>query len=401
MSTDIDWEYYSIHTSDKNAYLSCRQQWDFSSELRRGWRPKKAAMALDFGTAIHAGLEVLYEPTTWWMIRGLPGQPNNATPVTRRTVYDLSIEAFHRSMRKQKKVSLKLRNLETFDNEEEEVEYKEHIDRGVGMLEHYFTWHLARDTFTPIAVEITFSLPIRVACYNHITDDFDGVEELVALDGKPIRYEGRLDLLLQDDNGKYWVWDDKTAARFVDVEYLELDEQCLAYIWAARRSGFPVVGMVYNELYKGYPQAPQENKILRQGRRFSVNKQQDTTYEAYVTALVAADEDLELYDEFLAYLKENPKQYFVRQWLQKSKAQLARFEAKTVAQVREMLDPNLAIYNSPNRMKCTWCAFRAPCISREEDGDFEFILKANYFKLSDIKNRAQESQTPQEEKVKL
>lgn len=357
----------SIHTSDKNTFKTCRQQWDFSSELRRGWRPKKAAMALDFGTAMHASWEVYYDPKTWHLVRG-----DIATRDTRQTICDLAVARFDSEMRRQKLESLTTRKMEALDPVEQ-IEYDTHMDLGHGMLRHYFEWCPLRDTFTPVAVEIKFSIPILVPA--------TGEQMVHPVTGELVFYEGRIDEVLMDDNGLYWVWDDKTAARYVDIEYLELDEQCLAYIWAGIQSGFPIVGMIYNEVYKGYPQPPQENKTRRQGRSFSVNKQQDTSYEAYVNALIAADEDLELYEDFLVYLKENPKEYFRRTWIQKSQAQLNRFESRIFMEVSEMIDPNLNIYPSPNRMKCKYCAYRGPCISKEEEGDFEFILEANYRNL--------------------
>ncbi len=43
-----------------------------------------------------------------------------------------------------------------------------------------------------------------------------------------------------------------------------------------------------------------------------------------------------------------------------------------------MLDPNLRIYPNPNRFTCMQCAFRSPCIAKNDGSDYEFLLNADF-----------------------
>src|SRR5947209_3560583 len=54
-----------IRTSDRAYFKRCRQLWDFTSKIRMNYEPLVQPRPLEFGTAIHRGLEVYYNPETW------------------------------------------------------------------------------------------------------------------------------------------------------------------------------------------------------------------------------------------------------------------------------------------------------------------------------------------------
>jgi hypothetical protein len=49
-----------IRTSDRGRFKKCRQQWDFESPMRQGYRYAGGVKPLDFGIAMHVGLKTGY-----------------------------------------------------------------------------------------------------------------------------------------------------------------------------------------------------------------------------------------------------------------------------------------------------------------------------------------------------
>lgn len=330
-----------IHTSDRITFKQCRRKWDLSSRIRQNLKPKAPAKALEFGTAIHAALEVYYQPEMW--------------DADREMVHYMAINEFRHVTKTQ---------MEGRDSEEDLIDKKERLELGIGMLENYFAWAPSRDKFRPVMVEVKFEVPIP---------------GFKSLDPLPM-YRGRLDLLVEDEDGRYWIIDHKTTARMDDNElFLELDEQCGSYAWAIQEMlGVKVAGVIYNELYKGVPEAPAMNASQRQGRWYSVNRQQNTSYEMCLNTLTEANEPLHLYEDYLNFLKAEGRQYFRRTQVHRSQEELENLGKQITDETLDMLDPNLRIYPNPNKFSCKWCDYRLPCMAMNDGSDIEWILKENY-----------------------
>src|SRR6185295_16380323 len=129
-----------------------------------------------------------------------------------------------------------------------------------------------------------------------------------------IVYRGRLDMLAQDEWGEHWIYDWKTTARMDKLmSFLEVDEQLPSYNWALQNMlGIKIAGNMYAEIYKAYPQPLPENKVVRLGRRFSVNKQNPTSYDIVVKQLTEAGESLALYEDYLHFLEVEGLEYVKR-----------------------------------------------------------------------------------------
>ena len=123
-----------------------------------------------------------------------------------------------------------------------------------------------------------------------------------------------------DADGHLWILDHKTAARMRDnLGALEMDEQMGSYNWAFEaQTGRHVAGNIYSEVYKDYPRPPAENTHIRLGRRFSVSKNQATSYDIYRQTLIDEGEDLSLYEEMLDWLEAYGTQYVRRQHVHRS-----------------------------------------------------------------------------------
>lgn len=334
-----------IHTSDRITFKQCRRKWDLSSRLRQNMKPKAPAKALEFGTAIHAALEVYYEPALW-----------NAD---REVVNRLALHRFLEVCSEQRAE----RGPDI--SEEDKIDFQERHVLGTGMLENYFLWAPGQDNFTPVLVEVKFEVDIPGLFLNLLN--------------QPV-YRGRLDLLVEDEHDRYWIIDHKTTARMDDNElFLELDEQCGSYAWALQEQlGIKIAGVIYNELFKGFPEPPAMNNSQRQGRWYSVNRQQNTSYGIALKTLTEANEPLHLYEDYLNFLKVGGKQYFRRTKVQRSQEELHNLGLQIAMETSDMLDPNLKIYPNPNKFSCRFCDYRLPCMAINDGSDVEWILKENY-----------------------
>lgn len=356
----------AIRTSDRKTFKDCRLQWDFSSPLRENKEPKYPGEALVFGTAVHKGWEVYYDPER----RAQYDMP---------TLQKLAVAAMVAELKPFKDGY----DLDTFDK------YKV---LGIDMLTYYFEWAPANDvSLVPLAVEMDFCIPIG---YIRPTGSFCSFDNHMSIEErnetllwentelKPVVYEGRIDLVFKDTKtGKVWIVDHKTTSQFSDTFYLSIDTQVSAYAWAMDKLGFDVAGIIYNEQLKKVPSPPSE---LKSGR-LSVAKNQGTTVELFLGELnmtlddyVASGTGDDKYDEFVDYLINNPTDYVRRTPIGRNKQELAKQGEYILMETEEMLiDPN--IYPTPNKMVCNYCAFRGPCLAEQEDRDSEIMLEMGDF----------------------
>ena len=347
----IDEEKVIIRTSDRLTFKRCRQQWDFGSKIRQNWEPLIRPLPLDFGVAIHAGLQEYYEPDFWTGDRSM--------------IQLVAKEVFRDLCRVHRNDYLEAMHVDDMDPQIEQEQYYEPMELGLGMLDHYFQWAPTVDNFQPKLVEIEFEVPIPGPngrdLYWH---------------GMPVVYQGRVDLLVEDQFGRYWIVDHKTAAQFGSVEYLEMDEQCGSYIWALKKMlNLPIAGVIYNRLLKAVPKGP----VPLQRGGFSVNKQQRTTYEVFKKGLLEAGENPSHYIDFLEYLQDQGNKFFQRIQVSRSSTEINNLERQIGLEAIDMLnDPS--IYPSVGMFNCMGCAYRPPCLAKLDGSDYGFILNETFRK---------------------
>jgi len=341
------------------------------------------AKPLEFGTAFHKGFEVYYNPDTWDM--------------PREVVSQLAIKAFVDRCEVQRRAALEVTGQVQLDDEVQQ-DYNERVELGRGMFKHYFEKLApALDRgFRPVKVEIQFMVPIphpdtgelmyckcfqcleRMTKYN-IEHELPGDRD--SWIGLPVVYAGRIDMLAQDQYGNYWIYDWKTAAAITvsgeKDEFLELDDQIGSYIWALRSIGINVLGFIYREIKKGYPQPPAQNVYRRKGCLFSKNKQQNTDYETYQAHVAQYDAEAfqaGLYDEFLQFLQAEGIVYYSNHQIMKSETQCIQIQKGIGEEALDMLSPTLRVYPSPGRFSCRFCAFRQPCLGVFAGEDYQYTL---------------------------
>ena len=348
-----------VRTSDRLQWKKCRRSHHFGSIMHRNLVPVRTAKPLEFGTDWHEGMACLYDPDTWALVRNL----KTRGPIL-ESVRQVFINANNTHMKKNADEATGYIDQEVRDD------YVEREALGLGMLDGYFSWQIDIDNFTPTHIEVDFEVPII---------DDAGNEMLCMCHGWPVMYQGRLDGIVQDSFGWYWILEHKTAAQLADTQHLQLDEQTGSYAWAVQQMlGIRVQGVIYNEAVKKVAHPPLELMSTRQGRNFSVNKQQDTTYELALTTLTKAGEDLDLYDDFLTYLKLQGNKFYRRTQVHRNIHELQDQGRRIYWEAREMLDPGTVPYPNPSRFNCMMCSFRQPCIAMNDGSDYEFLLEEDY-----------------------
>ena len=383
---------HEIHTSGRKSFRACRRRWSWIFNDR--WYPEMTPKPLEFGTAFHAGMEVYYDPAMWdW---------------DRQVVGALAIKRFVDECEKQRRKSLEAKNTNYLEADLQE-DYDERLALGRGMFEYYFKDVAPKldKGWKPVKVEVEFMLPIPnpetgesiIWCKcDHCWDRWsaqraDDVRE--AWQGLPVVYAGRLDMLAEDENGNYWIFDWKTARSIAErYEFLYLDDQIASYVWALRKLGLNVRGFVYHEQRKAFPEAPNKNKVRRLGRIFSVSKSQSTDYESFLKAI--KEEDAEawqkgLYDEYLEFLRNEGTVFYARHQIHKSDEECQQTEVNIGYEALDMIDPGLRIYPSPGRFGCGFCAFQEPCKEQNANGDFMFVLESLFVRKEHYYLREQPS----------
>lgn len=344
-----------IRTSDRGTFKKCREQWNFSSKLRMNLESNKEARALAFGTAIHAGLEVYYKPETWHLDTEMKVQ--------------LAKSAFLACWDKQKP-------------DDETTEWAEDAELGWDMLDNYATeYEFEWKHFTPVKVEIEFEVPITVPDEaNHpgsifaIAGDALVVQPTHYDTPAPVMYQGRIDAIWQDTDGKMWLVDHKTAKKFDSTDWLALDEQCGSYMWAIQQMlGIKISGVIYNELRKDAPHLP---KLLKNGS-LSKDKNQNTTGVIYRKAIADYGLDPLQYAEILEHLDAQGNKFFRRTIVMRSQRELEIQGERIYYEAIDMLD-NPTIYPSPNKFTCSFCDFFSACVSKQEGSDYDYILKDRF-----------------------
>lgn len=349
---------------------------------------------LEFGSAFHKAMEKYYDPLTWH---------------DKEVAAALAQTAFVDECKSQYSRYLKL-NKGNIDPGMK-AEYDERIKLGIGMLRYYTKWAspLHDVNFTPVKVEIEFEVPITTPddsymwckcqqCWKRWCVWVDKNDPLLAAQGPdksvwkglPVTYGGRIDMLAQDELGRYWVFDWKTAARLAgkdagtDDDFMLLDDQITSYCWALWRLGIPVAGFVYAEIKKAVPDEPEPNKTQRLGRWYSVNKQIATTYEIYKRTVEENDPSAYaagLYDDFLKYLQsDEATRYHIRHQIHRTDVELQNAGYNIWQEACEMTNPNLRIYPAPGRYACRGCAYKEPCLMQNRGEDYKYTLDTMFEK---------------------
>lgn len=108
-----------------------------------------------------------------------------------------------------------------------------------------YVWYHRKDNWTVVAIEQEFMVPTPLT-----------------INGQRQYLKGIIDLVIDDEEGKRWVIDHKTAGNIPDATaFHAMDPQLMLYPWAAEKAwGWNVHGIMYNYVKSKPPSIPKVNK---------------------------------------------------------------------------------------------------------------------------------------------
>lgn len=391
---------HQLHTSERRAFRACRRRWDWA--YREHYHPIVPQPALEFGIAFHKAMEKYYDPITWLAPLEVKG--------------NLALVAFEQECQAQ----LTKYKRDNPDPETEVIDdYRARIELGLSMLKHY-CWTVSPKydrNWTPVEVEVSFEVPVKQSagrqlwckcdrCWRkwEISEsgklDIESKVEYSLKDGRPlvesyrvnfwkglpVTYGGRLDMLAQDEHGRYWIVDWKTTKTILDEDaqasFLQLDDQISSYVWALAQYGIPVAGFVYVEIKKSFPAAPTALLKMRSGRSYSVSKTELTTHDLYKQTVMEKDYDawqMGLYDDHLNWLKTEGPIFTQRHQVHKNTHEIENTGKYISLEAVDIInDPS--VYPMPGRFSCNWCLYQQPCLGVNMNEDYLYTLNTMFEK---------------------
>jgi len=341
------------------------------------YEPLRAKLYFDFGTAWHAALAQWYEPSTW-----------AAASIEHRTVW--AQQAFDFSLNNQ----LQLYRDRGIDDMEMEREFEEAMTLGPAMFDNYIPYSLEHDDFTPIRVEQEFEVQIgwyvdSIVMYlgPHLDAWYEKLLPEPQAQAIPIVYQGRVDALVQDLLGNYWIaeWKSAEKAPPESNRWLAMDAQVGSYAWAIQKMlGIPIKGVIHRTTLKRAPEPP---KLLK-NNQLSIDRRQYTSATLFAQSVKQWEEmfgipALDKYNEYLEFLASPDAPKFIyNEQVTRNPNQIANIGKWIAAEAQEMLsDPD--IYPSPSSINCNSCAFYGPSLAWQEGSDWQFILDSQFVKRSE------------------
>lgn len=367
-------DYIPIHTSDRIQFKKCRRRWNWNSPSRENLVPKRARSGvifpLWFGTGVHAAIE--------WYYQNRDYSDDGIYPQ----------EYFEDWYNEETSNLLELNTDWYMQNEEEFIN---HFELGMGMLTNYVTFAREHDNFEVIKTEYDFAVPVgHPENPLHMYDTRSGKM-------LPVMYKGRQDLIIRElEHGTYGIMDHKTATAIGEdyFEKLDMDEQCTSYLWAARFDNelLELTGgkypqfVYYNTLRKvapapptvTYPDSPQPKLSIARAT-------ESTTFDQWNKAL----DDMQLrgtpwhlgerVQDYEKYLKEvGWDQFFVRKHVARNEHEILNIAMQIELEAKDMLDLPSIYPNPSSDWYCMKCPFRAPCLATNDGSDVDYMLEENY-----------------------
>lgn len=387
-----------IHASDISAFMTCRRRWDWSSPSRNNLRRRVELYgitpALWFGTGIHYALERYYSPllkrdpaetfSTWFSMQWEGGfiPVGGDEHLQLEQSYDLQPLAMDNGWQVQG-----LRDLLPSPDEDEFMGYRE---LGIGMMEFYKTYAEREDDFEVIAAESNFSIPLGFEAID-VREESENYGKSVE-----VHLRGKRDAILyypdrKDPRTQYGIHDYKTAGK-VDEDYflkLENDPQCTTYIVASVKEAeihdLPwktIQDVLYTALRKVYPKPPSFTtrgfpSLNRSEESTTAQMFSDSVKESGLIDWFHNDAKAQGYYEYL--LEEGDRVFIQRDHAVRNPHQIKVAFEELIMVAKEMVDPKVNVYKHPSgSFTCTKCAFRAPCLSKDDGSDWKEMLVQGY-----------------------
>lgn len=185
---------------------------------------------------------------------------------------------------------------------------------------------------------------------------------------------GRIDAVAEDSEGRRWLVEHKTHETFPTEEDRLNDLQTALYVWALRKNGWKIDGILWDYIRTKPPAKPE---VLK-GGGLSKRKNIDTTYDVYLEAIKEHGENPDDYQDILESLKGREERFYRR-------VKLPVNEAIIEPIVRDAKRTSLEIYHLrgfPVRnltfMCSRWCDYYQLCTAELRGLDTSFIREREY-----------------------
>jgi len=115
----------------------------------------------------------------------------------------------------------------------------------VARIMRSYLWYNRNDGWKPKYIETVLEVPTPLV-----------------IDGKVFVFKGRLDLVIEDEEGLLWLVDHKSASSIPQpTAFHAMDPQLMLYPWAAEKQfGIKLAGIIYNYVGSKPPSIPKLNK---------------------------------------------------------------------------------------------------------------------------------------------
>lgn len=345
---DLDFSTKLVRTSERKDFKRC--PWLWHESWIKGLAPVQTPTWSWFGTAIHRGLEVRYQP--------------GAKRGKRKAVK----EAFEESLENE------TRRVYTAGDEIDPDKIVDARELGFAMLDGYIDHYGPEKDIYVVHSEQSFQIDVP--------DPIDPTRTLCV-------YAGTWDSLWYID-GVYWLVDHKTRKSFKsDYTFYDIDDQAGSYLWVApqvlehmgiltKKETKKIMGLQFNLLRKALP----TTKTLDPYGK-ARNKPQKIHYEealspvmdlpARLPAIAVLEEyarqrGITVYGEVSA-VQPSPlfERYVCERTLQERVKQGQRVQAET-KWMESILNGTMPLFKTPNE-DCVRCQFLDYCAADEHDYD--------------------------------
>lgn len=335
---------YRVSAQDRAAFKRCRRQWDFGSIHRQRLQPLQPT-PVDLNQAVRDALAVYYYPGMWdW-------QANIVLPLVRK--------AFMRSIAAAPPSSERL----------------EALDCGSELLERYFEWAPSVDDFGPLKIETDVEVLVP--------DITEPDRALLTGDGERVLYTERVAMVAADGSDEYWVVQHCVVRQWRDVESLLLDEAAIAACWAWEQTylGMAVAGTIHNEIltaptHSPAPAPPADTRTGRPGR--GGYSQNEPSGGGRLLPQGQRHDRVDDKPTTTQRLEQEIAGPIRRTRIRRAPAEIEAAVQLIGAEVRDMLDPGLALYPTPSASSCPKCMFLAPCLAMSEGADPALDLASRF-----------------------
>lgn len=326
-----------ISFSQISSFKKCRFAWDL--QYKKRIFPKKKDKKLFLGEGVHKALEEYYSP-----------ESERSKPI----LVDTFNSWFDGKLR-----SMLAETPNMFTEEIDELKGLQVL--GAGMLDNYYDFAVTHDNFQVIETE--------------------GYYKIQILKENNKRYQGhffvfKLDGIVQDVDGKYWILEHKTSASFPDKdEFLIMDEQISYYVWATQlKFNIKLEGVLYNVLVKSLPSIPAQ---LLNGTTSKAKCA--TNYKTYLKTLQERNQEPKDYEDALSYYRVQEERFFFRTKVYRNPDEIMN-TGIDIFYIAQDMAHRPRIYRNTSREGCVnyKCPYKLICMTMMDGSDVQSVIKNNY-----------------------